>query len=290
MNSEMKIIVAFLLASCVVSFAQTNTDSSGYVTNANLLTPFTLTNSVGDVITDAVLVKLTPNKFIYKTPSGAMGMLRLDSLSKDLQEKFGFDPQAAQAADEQKKVRQQQLDQQQRETATTPQVGSSSDEVSWSKSFTVRQDDVQVSVQKVFIFPVALDMDNLNGGVWPPVTRTRDNYLNITMLVSNLSTGKKMDFTTWRNDSATLTDDNGNTYKQIKFDSLLNNHYTKAQDDVSIYPTNSFEDLLVFELPVANLKWLHLELPAENFGGSGMLRFEIPPSSIQNFWLIGGKK
>lgn len=286
----MKIIVAFLLASCVVSFAQTNTDSSGYVTNANLLTPFTLTNSVGDVITDAVLVKLTPNKFIYKTPSGAMGMLRLDSLSKDLQEKFGFDPQAAQAADEQKKVRQQQLDQQQRETATTPQVGSSSDEVSWSKSFTVRQDDVQVSVQKVFIFPVALDMDNLNGGVWPPVTRTRDNYLNITMLVSNLSTGKKMDFTTWRNDSATLTDDNGNTYKQIKFDSLLNNHYTKAQDDVSIYPTNSFEDLLVFELPVANLKWLHLELPAENFGGSGMLRFEIPPSSIQNFWLIGGKK
>lgn len=114
----MKTAIMFLLASCVISLAQTNTDSSGYVTNANLLAPFTLTNSVGDVITDAVLVKLTANKFVYKTPSGAMGMLRLDSLSKDLQEKFGYDPQAAQAADEaekQKKVRLQQYDQQQRE-------------------------------------------------------------------------------------------------------------------------------------------------------------------------------
>jgi len=71
----------------------------GYVTNADLLTPFTLTNSIGDVITNAVLVKLTPNKFIYKTPSGVMGMLRLDSLSTELQLRFGYDAADAAAQD-----------------------------------------------------------------------------------------------------------------------------------------------------------------------------------------------
>src|ERR1035437_9103176 len=99
------------------SFAITNTDSSGYVTNANLLTPFTVTNSAGVVFTNAVLVKLMPNKFIYKTPGGAMGTLRLDALPEDLLQKIGYDPQVAQAADEaenQKKARQQELAQQQR--------------------------------------------------------------------------------------------------------------------------------------------------------------------------------
>jgi hypothetical protein len=98
----------------------TNTDSSGYVTNETLLTPFTLTNSVGDVITNAVLVKLTANKFVYKTDAGGMGMLPLVSLPEDLQKKFGYDAQAAQAADDAeqaKKVRQQQIVQQQQEIA-----------------------------------------------------------------------------------------------------------------------------------------------------------------------------
>ncbi|HZM01881.1 MAG TPA: ankyrin repeat domain-containing protein [Candidatus Saccharimonadales bacterium] len=78
----------------------TNTDSSGYVTNVNLLTPFTMTNSGGDVVTNAVLVKLTPNKFIYKTDNGAEGMMPLGSLPKDLQEKFGYDQTLATAQDD----------------------------------------------------------------------------------------------------------------------------------------------------------------------------------------------
>ena len=114
----MKTILIALFASCWALLAQTNTDSSGYVTNANLLTPFTLTNSSGEVITDAVLVKLTANQFIYKTSSGGIGMSRLDSLSKDLQVKFGYDSKAAQAADEiekERRIRGQLIAQQQRE-------------------------------------------------------------------------------------------------------------------------------------------------------------------------------
>ena len=113
-------IVQLLQPVNAVVASGTNTDSSGYVTNEALLTPFTLTNSVGDVITNAVLVKLTANKFVYKTDAGAMGMLPLASLPEDLQEKFGYDSRIAQAADEadqQNKARQQQLAQRQREFA-----------------------------------------------------------------------------------------------------------------------------------------------------------------------------
>jgi len=90
---------------------QNYTDTSGYVTNLDLLTPFTLTNSSGTVFTNAVLVKLTPNKFMYKTAGGAMGMMPLSSLPQEYLDKIGYDPQAAQAADEaeqQKKARIQE--------------------------------------------------------------------------------------------------------------------------------------------------------------------------------------
>ena len=57
-----------------------------------------------------------------------------------------------------------------------------------------------------------------------------------------------------------------------------------SPDEVSIYPQNEHRDLVVFELPVENIQWLRLELPASNFGGSGMLRFEIPMSNVLAAW------
>jgi hypothetical protein len=117
-----KIIIATLLASCVVSVAQTNKDKdySGYVTNASLLTPFTFTNASGIVVSNAILVKLTPTKFIYKSPTGGMGMQRLDSLPKELRDRFGYDLKAAQLADEADRRNielSKQRDEQQREIA-----------------------------------------------------------------------------------------------------------------------------------------------------------------------------
>src|SRR5208283_4609233 len=67
----------------------TNTDSAGYVTNAALLASFTLTNSVGELVTNAILVRLMPNKFVYKTPLGVLWTRRLDSVSPELQKRFG---------------------------------------------------------------------------------------------------------------------------------------------------------------------------------------------------------
>ena len=117
-------------------------------------------------------------------------------------------------------------------------------------------------------------VDDPAGG-WVP----RSGYFSISVSLSNLSNTKKIDYTTWRGaalstgrDYATLTDDNGNVYKRISFGL---NSINGSPDDASIYPNQAHNDLLVFELPVENRKWLHLELPASNFGGSGMVRFEI---------------
>lgn len=114
MKTAIILVLSFASFSSLAQMS-TNTDSQGYVTNSALLFPFTLTNSSGDTISNAVLVKLTANKFIYKYPPGGEGVARLDSLPKDLQEKFSYNPTNAAFADKmdaQKKEKQAEHDNQ----------------------------------------------------------------------------------------------------------------------------------------------------------------------------------
>ncbi len=120
-----------------------------------------------------------------------------------------------------------------------------------------RQSDVQISVLPYF-----------NG-----------DGLNIRVRVRNLSSTQKMDFMTWHANSA-------NDYKDYaKLTDNYNNNYKLYQDAVpqtsrSVYPSQEFQEDEFFELPVKNVQWLHLELPAKNIGGTGMIRFEIPATGI----------
>jgi hypothetical protein len=153
----------------------------------------------------------------------------------------------------------------------------------WSKSDVVRQGDLQIKVEGGSEFErVNVESPGEPGGV-----AVYEHFFTIHVVVSNLSKTKKIDFTTWRGkdfsvrDYATLSDDNGNEYKRMNFGFKAIKKYgfqgaQNYENEASIYPQESFEDLLVFEKPVENRKWLHLELPASNFGGSGMIRFEIP--------------
>ena len=76
-----------------------------------------------------------------------------------------------------------------------------------------------------------------------------------------------------------LTDNFKNTYKRVNFGLLAE---VKGQiKSESIYPGKTVNDLLVFEVPLKNVQYLRLELPAENIGGSGKLRFQIPQSKIR---------
>jgi hypothetical protein len=106
----LKIIIAAFFASCVVSLAQpTNVDPStgmprwpadGKITDTNLLAPVSFTNSFGDLITNAIPVRLFANKLVYITTDYGGGTIRLGKLPPDLQKKFGYNPANAAAADE----------------------------------------------------------------------------------------------------------------------------------------------------------------------------------------------
>lgn len=144
----------------------------------------------------------------------------------------------------------------------------------------VRQGDVQVRVTAVSVGKVALK------DMFGDSKESQDDLLTITLQVSNLSSAKKLDFGTWRGgdfsfggDFASLIDDNDNTYKRINFGASSTPVGGVSRE--SIYPGKSITDVLVFEVPVDAAKWLRLKLPADNFKGEGMLRFEIPASMIR---------
>ncbi len=135
----------------------------------------------------------------------------------------------------------------------------------WATSRSVKQGDIRITIKEVV------------------VSHSGPPDLAIAITVANLSSNKKVDFTEWSGASfgigreyVTLTDNYQNRYKRIVSDTASTS---------SIYPQKESGNALVFEPPVNNIKWLHLELPAENFEGHGMLRFEIPMSKIMAAWV-----
>ena len=145
----------------------------------------------------------------------------------------------------------------------------------------VKQGDVQIRITSVSVGKIALK------DMFGDASESTEPQLSITVEISNLSAGKKLDYRTWRGgdfsfgeDYATLTDDNDNTYKRVGFGSS-STPVGGVQILESIYPGKSVSDVLVFEVPVDVAKWLHLKLPAQNIKGDGMLRFEIPASMIK---------
>jgi hypothetical protein len=143
----------------------------------------------------------------------------------------------------------------------------------------LRVGDVQVQIKGAKVGKIAVK-DYMGGD-----KESSDELLAITVEVSNLSAGKKIDFTTWRGERlsfegafSSLTDDNENTYKRINFGSTT--RIVGGVENESVYPGKAVTDMLVFEKPVDAAKWLHLELPAKNFKGEGVLRFEIPAGMI----------
>jgi hypothetical protein len=80
----MKTLILFLLTACLSSIAQTNT--------------ITFTNQYGDVVSNAVVIKVSANTLLYRIPSGG-GAVKLANLPPDLQQRFGYDPEKAAALD-----------------------------------------------------------------------------------------------------------------------------------------------------------------------------------------------
>jgi hypothetical protein len=166
------------------------------------------------------------------------------------------------------------------ETGATPAESESPPEPTWAApDEAVRQGDLQVQIADTAIGKVRLegstDRDFLSS----------DEYLVIKVGLINKNPAKKVDYYSWsgrgmsfHRDYATLKDNFGNNYRRIGFGSS-----TRPVGSVdgfeSIYPNKLVTDVLAFELPLDTATHLDLELPAQNYGGEGMIRFRIPITS-----------
>jgi hypothetical protein len=138
----------------------------------------------------------------------------------------------------------------------------------------VRQGEIQVRLVRVLEEQTPLKRLSRD-------TKSEDEHLSVYLEVQNLSTSKKLNYETWQGaqfsvgrDFATLTDNFGNAYKRIDFG--FGTEIVGQVSADSVYPSKSVSDVLVFESPIDNTEHLDLELPADNFGGEGMLRIRIP--------------
>jgi hypothetical protein len=168
----------------------------------------------------------------------------------------------------------------------------------------IQFEDLRVKVGAVVVSTVKLTTI-LDGQVETP-----QKYLGIQIFVGNASRTKKLDYRGWSgavkpadiNDAlkglsreggglgdlmgvggkyaATVTDNFGNKYK--RFNPALGDEIPgQISTATSIYPETTIEDLLVFEPPLENIQYLHLELPAGACGMTGSLYLQIPKKMIQ---------
>ncbi len=171
-----------------------------------------------------------------------------------------------------------------------------------SKNAAVLQ-DLRVRVKMVLVSHVK-KKTILDGQVETP-----ENYLGIQLMLDNLSKTKKIGYKGWSGtaatgdlnealkalggegggikdvlspgkNAATVTDNFGNSYKRLALDAG-EEIPGQVNKETSIYPDGSVEDLLVFEPPLENAEYLHLQLPAAACGMTGTLYLEIPRKMIQ---------
>ncbi len=104
---------------------------------------------------------------------------------------------------------------------------------------------------------------------------TEEKNLNVLVGVWNNNPARKIDFVGWSTErgGVKLTDDCGNGYSHVTFG--LAQRIVGATDSATLYSDNMAPDFIVFERPVPAAKWLTLELPASNFGGTGVMKCRI---------------
>jgi hypothetical protein len=141
--------------------------------------------------------------------------------------------------------------------------------------FTYGERNVSVGVQSVlFGIPRFLMGTEIDG--------SKEQCLLIALQIKNTSDREKAKYETWaargKLSCVKLTDNLGKTYAEKSFGTqLADGQFAGA----TIEPGKTGEDLLFFEVPdKKQVRYLRLELPAANFGGQGMVSFEIPRAML----------
>jgi hypothetical protein len=164
-----------------------------------------------------------------------------------------------------------------------PTPTSTKSESEWADATkgAVQQDNFQVKIAQVSVGKVPIRDFNSN-------TISKNDLLMVKMELLNKNPTKKVEYHSWMNERdftvsrnyAALKDNFANNYDMVSF-GLGTYPDGAVRGSASIYPDKPVTDILVFEIPLESIEYLRLELPAKNFGGTGMLRFQIPKSMIQ---------
>jgi hypothetical protein len=178
---------------------------------------------------------------------------------------------------------QPQVRQPQKPAPVPPPEKAAEPEEQWaSATDTVKQGDVTVRITSAKSGKVPLTR-----AFGHSESESADPLLAIEVLITNTSANKKVEYYTFMghdfsigSDYASLRDNFDNVYRRRNLNSGISKPIG-ANEFESIYPNKSITDVLVFELPVGTAEYLNLELPAQSFGGTGLLRFQIPASMIQ---------
>lgn len=114
-------------------------------------------------------------------------------------------------------------------------------------------------------------------------TRGQSTALVISLTLTNTSQTRKIDFSSWSTHSlvarnASLTDNFGNTYRLVSYG--FGYRVLGQPGDESIHPGKVLGDVIVFEVPLQNIEYLDLKLPAENCGKTGTLHLRIPAGRL----------
>ncbi len=168
------------------------------------------------------------------------------------------------------------------ETSMRTRVAPS--ETEWAMADSpVKQGDVQFQVARAKVDYVLVS-DPMSMSDEP--SRSNNPQLLIAITLTNLSVTKKLDYRTWagrsmsfERDFATLEDNFGNTYKRVNFG--FTSTPVGRTESSSIFPNKTITDVLIFEPPIDAAEHLDLELPAKNFGGTGMIRIRIAMTMVE---------
>jgi|GEM_PF-1119015 len=117
-------------------------------------------------------------------------------------------------------------------------------------------------------------------------TVSEDSLLTIYIELTNTSKSRKIQYTSWMSQQASLldidaelTDNFENDYRKVRFG--FSSSVKDISTESSIYPGKRIKDAIVFELPVEGIEFLRLKLSAKGIGEDGEFRFQIPSDIIR---------
>lgn len=162
---------------------------------------------------------------------------------------------------------------------SAPATGDTSDNSSkalpvWIPANTpIQQGDLKIQVVKARVGKV--EIEAIRGK-----RESARAMLAVEIEIENTSRTRKIDYHSSRGSAGTVMSDNfENKYRPIDLsfgDRPVGSVFVEA-----LYPGASVQDILLFEIPVDQAEFLHLEIPAAFLDGEGRVRIEIPASMIE---------